>query len=60
MRTTAGILAATDTIDYQQKGILLSCSFRKELNDTRQAGVIPGFMHYMKDWLLFAIFRALI
>ncbi len=49
MRTTAGILAVTDTIDYQQKGILLSCSFRKELNDTRQAGVIPGFMHYMKD-----------
>ena len=44
-----GMVAVTDAIDYQQKGDLLIYNSRGELIDTEQAGIIPGYMHYMKD-----------
>ncbi|MCU0458166.1 MAG: YncE family protein [Bacteroidales bacterium] len=44
-----GIIAVTDAIDYQQKGDLMVYNSRGELLDTEQAGIIPGFMLYMKD-----------
>jgi len=43
------MVAVTDAIDYQQKGDLLIYNSRGELIDTEQAGIIPGYMHYMKD-----------
>lgn len=44
-----GRVAVTDAIDYQQKGDLLVYSRTGELLDSGQAGIIPGFMLYMKD-----------
>lgn len=44
-----GRVAVTDAIDYQQKGDLLIYSRTGELLDSGQAGIIPGFMLYMKD-----------
>ncbi len=45
----SGMIAVTDAIDYQQKGDLMLYNSKGELLDTEQAGIIPGFMLYIKD-----------
>ncbi len=45
-----GRVFVTDAIDYQQKGDLLIFNSLGELVDTEKAGIIPGFMRYMKEW----------
>jgi len=49
MACPGGKVAVTDAIDYQQKGDLLLFSSSGELSDSEQAGIIPGFMLYMKE-----------
>lgn len=43
-----GQVAVTDAIDYQQRGDLLVYNSRGVLEDTEQAGIIPGFMFFMQ------------
>jgi DNA-binding beta-propeller fold protein YncE len=45
----AGHICVTDAIDYQQKGDFLVYNKSGELQDTEQAGIIPGFMLFMPD-----------
>lgn len=44
-----GMICVTDAIDYQQKGDLLVYNRLGELEDTEQAGIIPGFMLFRND-----------
>ena len=44
-----GQVIVTDAIDYQQKGDLLVYNSKGILEDAEQAGIIPGFMFFMKD-----------
>ena len=44
-----GLIAVTDAIDYQQRGDLLVYNSKGELLDTEQAGIIPGYMLFMKN-----------
>mgnify|MGYP000846748956 CR=1 FL=1 len=49
MACPGGKVAVTDAIDYQQKGDLLVFSSNGDLYDSGQAGIIPGFMLYVKE-----------
>jgi len=44
-----GEVAVTDAIDYQQTGDFLVYNKTGELTDTEQAGIIPGFMCFIRD-----------
>ena len=44
-----GMICVTDAIDYQQIGDLLVYNKLGELEDTEQAGIIPGFMLFRND-----------
>ncbi len=44
-----GHVAVTDAIDYQQKGDFIVYDSRGMHEDTGQAGIIPGFICFMRD-----------
>jgi len=50
---TGGKVYVTDAIDYQQKGVFFVYNKLGELEDTEEAGIIPGFMLFMPDQSLF-------